>query len=100
MKKEFAVIFKTKRNLPMPPEYGEVSKKLTEFAKSQNGFLRIETVADNEGNGISVSYWNSLEAIAVWKTNTTHLYAQSMGKSAWYEDYSVEICEVTQRYSK
>lgn len=98
MKKEIVVIFKTKRNLPVPNEYYELSKKLTELAKSQKGFVRIESVADENGNGISVSYWDSLHAIKEWKENSLHLYAQNKGKSKWYESYSIDICEkVTER---
>ena len=98
--KEYAVIFKTKRQLPMPEEYTLLSKKLLEMAQGLPGFLTIESVADAQGNGISVSYWASLEAIQSWKEVPVHLDAQSEGKKRWYEDYSVEICEVIRSYKK
>lgn len=97
---EFAVIFKSKRALPIPDEYGEVSNRLLELAREYKGFLRIESVADANGNGISVSYWDSLDAIRAWKENSVHLMAQSRGKSEWYQDYTVEICEVIRSYGK
>ncbi len=100
MNTEYAVIFKTKRNLPMPLEYGDMSQKLLELAKKQKGFIRIDSVADTSGNGISVSYWESLEAICDWKQNSVHLQAQSEGKANWYEDYTVEICEIIRSYKK
>ena len=100
MKKEFAVIFKTLRSLPMPAEYHEMSAKLVELARARDGFLRIETVADANGNGVSVSYWRSLEAIKEWKADLTHLEAQARGKNEWYLDYEVQICEVLRSYKK
>jgi heme-degrading monooxygenase HmoA len=100
MDKEYVVIFKTKRSLPMPNEYVELNKKLAELVKGQPGFKRIESVADSDGNGISVSYWDSMESIRSWKKNTVHAEAQNKGKSIWYQDYSVEICEMVRRYSK
>jgi heme-degrading monooxygenase HmoA len=98
----YAVIFKTKRQLPMPSEYSALSQKLVELVKALPSFLilSIESVADANGNGISVSYWESLDSIRAWKENQTHLYAQDKGKSEWYMDYSVEICEVISSYSK
>jgi len=97
---EFAVIFKSKRNLPIPEQYGEFSNRLLELAREHKGFLRIESVADLNGNGISVSYWDSLDSIRAWKENSFHLLAQSKGKTEWYQDYTVEICEVIRSYGK
>jgi heme-degrading monooxygenase HmoA len=98
--KEFAVIFRTKRELPMPDEYAKVSEHLLQLARSIRGFKKIESIADSLGNGISVSYWDSLESIQTWKENSTHLYAQQKGKTHWYLDYSVEICEIVRSYKK
>lgn len=100
MEKEYAVIFRTKRTLPMSEEYAAYSQKLAELAKTQEGFIRIESVADQNGHGLSVSYWKSLDAIKTWKQNFTHLEAQAKGRSEWYEDYHVEICEVLRSYKK
>jgi heme-degrading monooxygenase HmoA len=100
MTKEYAVIFRTKRTLPMPVEYEKLNQQLAEMVKTIPGFKRIESIADANGNGVSISYWDSLESIQAWKNNSTHLFAQSKGKSDWYQDYSVEICEVLRSYSK
>lgn len=43
------------------------------LAKQQPGFLGVES-ARNE-IGITVSYWESLEAISNWKQNLNHLDA-------------------------
>jgi heme-degrading monooxygenase HmoA len=98
--KTFAVIFKTKRTLPMPDEYSSLSASLLELAKKQKGFIKIDSVADASGNGVSISYWESLEAIKTWKAESSHLYAQGKGKAEWYLDYSVEICEIVRSYEK
>ena len=100
MSKEYAVIFKTKRKLPIPDEYTDLNAKLAELVKGVEGFLRIESVGDEEGNGVSISYWESLEAIKNWKANSLHLEAQAKGKESWYEYYKVEICEVLRSYEK
>lgn len=96
--KQFAVIFKTKRQLPMPEDYGVMSLKLEELVKRQPGFLRIESFDDANGNGVSISYWESLDSIRAWRENSMHLEAQAKGKSDWYKSYEVEICEVLRSY--
>ena len=48
--------------------------------------------------GITVSYWESLEAIANWKQNLDHLDAQFLGRQKWYENYVVRIAKVEKEY--
>jgi heme-degrading monooxygenase HmoA len=70
--------------------------KMEELAKIQPGYLGFESVRDRLG--ISISYWESLEAISHWKANAEHLFAQREGKSKWYAWYKVRICRVEREY--
>ena len=77
-------------------DYQNMSDKMVELAKQQDGFLGIET-ARNE-IGITVSYWNSLEAIKKWKFNLDHIEAREKGRSTWYKQFKVRICKVERDY--
>ena len=59
--------------------YSEMAIKMEDLAKTQSGFLGIESA--REAVGITVSYWESLEAIKAWKQNSEHLIAQQKGKT-------------------
>jgi len=76
--------------------YDEMSQKMETLAKRQPGYLGLESARDDIG--ITVSYWESLEAIANWKANTDHLFAQSKGKTDWYKWYRVRVCRVERDY--
>lgn len=91
----FAVIFTSIRT-EAAENYAEMSNKLQELAKQQAGFLGEESVRENLG--VSVSYWETLEAIQIWKNNAAHLVAQEKGKNVWYEKYKVRICKVERDY--
>lgn len=67
-----------------------------ELAKTQPGFLGVES-ARNE-LGITVSYWESLDAIKHWKQNSDHLLAQRYGREKWYSHYKTRICKVERDY--
>ncbi len=71
-----------------------MSKKMVELAHEQPGFLGVESVRDENGFGITVSYWQTPEDISNWKKNSQHLEAQSMGAKQWYESFKVRICKV------
>lgn len=76
--------------------YGDMSKRMVELAQQQPGYLGYESARD--GIGITVSYWESLEAIRNWKMNTEHLLAQQYGREKWYSHYKVRICKVERDY--
>ncbi len=91
----YAVIFTSIRN-EGDDGYTEMAEKMEALAKTQEGFLGIES-ARNE-MGITISYWTSLEAIKNWKANSEHLIAQQYGKQKWYSFYKVRICKVEREY--
>lgn len=70
--------------------------RMVELAAGQPGFLGVESA--REGIGITVSYWESLEAIRLWKANTEHLAAQELGRKQWYTAYKTRICLVERDY--
>jgi len=92
----YAVIFTSKRTDSENEAYAEMAQKMVALSKEQPGFLGVES-ARNE-LGITISYWENLEAIQHWKANLKHLEAQNKGKSAWYEWYHVRICKVEGEY--
>jgi len=91
----FAVIFTSLRTAG-DLGYGEMAEAMEELARTQPGFLGIESARD--GLGITVSYWDSLESITAWKQNARHLVAQQRGREAWYEEFKVRICRVERDY--
>ena len=91
----YAVIF-TSTHSEYTEGYAEMASQMEALAKQQNGYLDLES-ARNEV-GITVSYWESLEAIKNWKQQTDHLVAQKKGRSNWYSWYKVRICKVEREY--
>lgn len=91
----YAVIFTSFLN-PDTIGYSDMAEKMENLAQTQEGFLGMESVRD--GLGITISYWESLEAIKNWKMNLAHQEAQHKGKAEWYKKYKVRICKVTRDY--
>ena len=91
----YAVIFTSIRR-ELDEGYGEMANQMVEFAKKQPGYLGHESARD--GLGITVSYWESLDAIRNWKMVSEHLFAQRMGREKWYSSYKTRICLVERDY--
>jgi heme-degrading monooxygenase HmoA len=93
----YAVIFTSERT-KKDDGYVEMAKQMVELAAKQPGFLGVESVRDSNGLGITVSYWDSLEAIQQWKEHAVHKIAQEKGKQQWYKRFAVRVCKVEREY--
>ncbi|MBS1525737.1 MAG: antibiotic biosynthesis monooxygenase [Bacteroidetes bacterium] len=91
----YAVIFTSLRT-EGDNGYAEMAAEMGELAKQQPGFLGVESA--REELGITVSYWESLDAIRAWKANERHLVAQKTGREKWYKQYKTRICLVERDY--
>ncbi|MFM1878717.1 MAG: hypothetical protein RLZZ241_1583 [Bacteroidota bacterium] len=91
----YAVIFTSVRTA-IDQDYAIMAQEMMDLAAQQPGYLGVEHA--REDVGITVSYWESLDAIANWKNKAPHLLAQKLGKTAWYSHYKVRICKVEREY--
>lgn len=89
----YAVIFTSERT-ERDNGYEKMGDKMLELVSKQPGFLGVESLYDNNGKGITVSYWDSLDAIKSWKENSLHMAAQEKGKSEWYRSFGLRVCKV------
>ena len=88
----YAVIF-TSRRAVEHEGYGEMADRMVELASELPGFLGIESVREG-AVGITVSYWDSEEAIEGWRKHIEHREAQRLGRDRWYDEYHVRVARV------
>lgn len=91
----YAVIFTSIRT-EVDQGYGEMATRMVELAQAQPGFLGAESA--RQALGITVSYWQDLDAIKNWKNQSEHLLAQQMGREKWYQAFKVRISKVERDY--
>ena len=94
----YAVIFSSQRTPSAEDAYAAASSAMVELAAKQPGFLGIESARGADGFGITVSYWDSLEAIRHWKDVPAHAATQARGKNTFYERYEVRVAVVERGY--
>ena len=89
----YAVIFTSKRT-DDDNGYAVFAEEVQILAAQQSGFLGAESVRDQDKVGITVSYWDSLEAIRKFKNEVRHMEAQRLGKELWYSTFGLRVCKV------
>jgi heme-degrading monooxygenase HmoA len=76
-----------------------MADRMAKLAAIQPGYLGVESTRDEQGFGITVSYWADEAALKGWKAVAEHLLAQKLGKTRWYEYYTLRVAKVERGYS-
>lgn len=75
-----------------------MADRMVELAEQQPGYLGMESVREG-AVGITVSYWDSVDAIDAWRKHVEHREAQRLGRDQWYEAYEVRVARVERALS-
>jgi heme-degrading monooxygenase HmoA len=90
----YAVIFSSVRTDVDAAGYEKMAARMVELAQQQPGFLGVESARGADGRGITVSYWESEEAIRGWREHAEHRVAQDLGRTKWYASFWLRVCRV------
>lgn len=90
----YAVIFSSIRNPGDAEAYAATAERMLLLARQMPGFLGFESARGADGLGITVSYWESEEAIAGWRIHAEHVMAQQKGRQQWYHRFELRVARV------
>ena len=93
----YAVIFTSQLRVTELREYDSTAQAMLSLARTMPGYLGYES-AHESGFGVTVSYWDSLEAIAAWRDHEDHRRARENGRALWYARFDVRIARVERTY--
>ena len=95
----YAVIFTNQRTDKDETGYEKMAAEMSALALAQPGCLGAESTRDENGFGMTVSYWRDEQSIKHWKAQPHHLTAQRLGKEKWYAHYELRVARVERAYS-
>ncbi|MBI4913698.1 MAG: antibiotic biosynthesis monooxygenase [Acidobacteria bacterium] len=75
-------------------DYEVVAERMLTLARLQPGFLGVESVRDERGLGLTVSYWKDEAAALAWKAVAEHREAQRLGRERFYATYALRVARV------
>lgn len=94
----FAVVFSSRRSARGQADYDEASARMLDLAAQQPGYLGVESARGADGFGITVSYWESEQAIQAWRQHVEHTLARERGRRDWYRHFEVRVARVERAY--
>ncbi len=92
------VIFISQRNGKDVKGYQLASEDMIALAARQPGYLGVDSVRDDSGLGITVSYWQDEAAATAWRDNAEHTAIRNAGRGKWYDSYSLHVTKIERSY--
>lgn len=95
-----AVIFEAEPSVEGRDEYLETAAGLRALLAGMPGFLSIERFQSlsEPGKLLSLSFWESEEAVAHWRNLPERRAAQARGRAALFHTYRIRIASVIRDY--
>jgi heme-degrading monooxygenase HmoA len=62
------------------------------------GYLGHDSVGSPDGQGITISYWDSHEAAAAWRAHARHSQIRDQGRRQWYSFYRLIVADIARAY--
>lgn len=98
MKKDaYAVIF-SNRLRENADGYEAMKDRMLALAEARPGYLGHIAFRDEAGEGVTISYWETEEAVAAWRANAEHREAQRVGRAQFYAWFRLEVCRIERLY--
>lgn len=95
----YAVIFRSVRTANSEELYQEHSAKMEKLVKTIKGYISHHGQRDPQTReGVTISYFESLEAIKTWREHPEHKVTQELGRTHFYEHYEVKVVKVEREY--
>lgn len=76
-------------------DYADLSPKILELARSMPGFVEAKTFTAADGERVTVVTFADRPSHEAWRDHPEHRAAQRRGIAEFYEEYSIQVADVT-----
>jgi heme-degrading monooxygenase HmoA len=87
------VLFRSKL-VDSPDGYDAMAEEMDALARTMPGFIDVKAFRADDGERLTLVWWESEETLKVWREAARHRVAQQTGRERWYEYYKMDVAEV------
>ncbi len=97
----YLVTFETWPDPQHQQAYLEHAQAMRAEVEKIQGFIGVERFQSlyEDGKLLSMSLWQSQEAIAQWRAQAEHRIAQAMGRNNYFKAYRIRVAKVEREYA-
>ena len=91
------VLFRSRLSADAGEDYSHMAEEMLSTAQEMPGFVEFKSFKAEDGERISVIWWQDHETLAAWRNHPRHRIAQQNGRAKWYQQYTIEVADVVRQ---
>lgn len=88
------IVFRNRVNAGVAAEYEAHASQVFEVAQRMPGFVSSKDFEADDGERCTVIEFSGPEELRAWRFQPDHVAAQHEGRRRYYEQYSLQVCEL------
>ena len=88
------ILFRSKLTDTAGDDYARMAEEMDAHARTFPGFVDVKSFTAEDGERLTVVWWQDEETLRVWATDARHRVAQSTGRQQWYEYYKMDVAQI------
>ena len=86
-------VFRSRKRAGFDAEaYAAEVARMETLARTQKGFIAYRRYRADDGEGLSMTEWETEEDARAWGRHPEHVAVQAKGRAEYYESYVVYVC--------
>lgn len=96
------IVFRSVLTKEAGADYDSTSDVMFERASKWPGFVAMKSYESDEGERVTIVWWQDAESLRSWRDDAPHSAAQARGRERWYEWYEMDVAEIVResRFSR
>lgn len=88
------ILFRSKLTATAGDDYGAMATAMANHARTFKGFIDMKGFKAEDGERLTMVWWEDEETLKVWASDLKHRAAQNLGREKWYEYYKIEVAQI------
>lgn len=88
------ILFRSKLTETAGDDYATMAAEMDAHARTFPGFIDVKSFKAEDGERLTVVWWQDEETLKAWRTDARHREAQSHGRKHWYQYYKMDIAQI------
>lgn len=80
--------------------FGALYEEMYGHVSQIPGFRGVKDFSAADGEAVTIVEFDSPTALAAWRNHPDHVVAKARGRSEFFSEYSIQVCDVTERYGQ
>ncbi len=87
-------VFRSRLNPEAQDEYKQWAARMSKLAVDIPGYISHKGFVAEDGERVTIVEFESEEGMRAWATHPEHVAAKKMGRSLFFTEYRVQVCNV------